>query len=92
MAMIGGDSGFSGARKVNRPHVVGRPWRSIGSSLASILTRDCAWRALLALARKRSTKACRCLRCASCFLAVGVEHHAVRALALERRYSRRDRA
>ena len=31
--------------------------------------RDCAWRALVALARKRSTKAVRCLRSASCFLA-----------------------
>ena len=42
----------------------------IGSSLASIFKLDCACRALLALARKRSTNACRCLRWASCFLII----------------------
>ena len=38
----------------------------IGSSLASRFMRDCACAALLALARKRSTKLCRCARSASC--------------------------
>ena len=48
--------------------------------------RDCACRALVALARKRSTKACRCLRCASCFLVdLLVERLPFAALALEGR-------
>src|SRR4029077_20603018 len=33
-----------------------------GPSFSIILTLDCAWRTLLALALKRSTKACMCLR------------------------------
>ena len=83
--MIGGDSGFAGGG-----NAIGRTSSAtiaaIGSSFASILSRDCAWRALVALARKRSTKACRCLRCASCFLAsLSVERLALAALALERR-------
>ena len=41
---------------------------AIGSILASIFRRDWACVALVALARKRSTKACRCLRRSSCFL------------------------
>ena len=41
---------------------------AIGSILASIFKRDCAWVALVADARKRSTKLCRCLRRSSCFL------------------------
>ena len=39
------------------------------SILASIFMRLCAWRALEALALKRSTKVCMCARAASCFLA-----------------------
>ena len=41
-----------------------------GSSLASRFMRDCACAALLALARKRSTKLCRCARSASCLTRV----------------------
>ena len=66
---------------------------AIGSSLASRLTRDCACRAFDALARKRSTKACRCLRSASCFTAhLRGAARASRRTAARRTCSRRDRA
>ena len=57
-----------GRRKRDRPHLVVDD-RGRRFELGQQLQRDCAWRALVALARKRSTNACRCLRCASCFLA-----------------------
>ena len=41
---------------------------AIGSIFASILSRDWACTAFDALARKRSTKACKCARRSSCFL------------------------
>ena len=44
-------------RKAIRP-AAPRPARTIGSSRASALSRLWAWRAFVALARKRSTKAC----------------------------------
>ena len=61
--MIGGDSIFAGRRNAERRARRRRRSAAIGSSLASTLMRDCACRALDALARKRSTKACMCLRC-----------------------------
>jgi hypothetical protein len=67
--MIGGDSNFSGGGMM-----IGRTSSvtidEIGCIFASILMRDCAWLAFDALARKRSTKACRCARCASCFFII----------------------
>ena len=63
---IGGASFSSGAGKLN-----GVVRSSIGTEIScifsSILTRDWAWRALEALARKRSTKAWRWALLASCF-------------------------
>ena len=66
--MIGGDSIFSGAGKV----ISRTSWvtsAATGFIRSSIFTRDWAWRAFEALALKRSTKACRRLRSASCRLA-----------------------
>ncbi len=81
--MIGGDSGLSGEGIViSRTSSSMRT--SIGCSLASSLRRDCAWRALVALARKRSTKAVSRLRCGVLLLGeTEVEREALVALALE---------
>ena len=59
--MIGGDSIFSGVGNV----ISRTSWVTsavTGFIRSSIFTRDCAWRALEALALKRSTKACSRLR------------------------------
>ena len=90
--MIGGDSAFAGGG-----NTIGRTWSSTtaatGSSLASSFRRDWAWRALVALARKRSTNAVRRLRCSSCLRAsLSVERLAFAPLALERACSRRGTA
>ena len=67
MATIGGLSGRAGEGRWK-----GMTWLStmaaIGFIRSSIFSRDWAWLALVAEARKRSTKLCRCLRCSSCFL------------------------
>ena len=67
MLMIGGDSS-SGSGKVNF-FSAASCGVVIGVMLAIILRRDWACVAFDALARKRSTKDCRCARRASCFLA-----------------------
>ena len=81
--MIGGDSGFAGGG-ISIGRTSSATTAAIGSSLASSFNRDCAWRALVALARKRSTNAVSRRR--SRLLLLGeleIERLALAALALE---------
>ena len=85
MRTIGGRSGFCGEGSTKgrtSPSTIA----ATGSILASILMRACACVAFVALARKRSTKACRCARCSSCFFfCFDSTACCSRALALEAR-------
>ena len=70
MVMSGGLAGVAAGMRM------GATCSSTGTSITvmrdSIFMRLWAWRALDALALKRSTKACMCARAASCFFAKAV--------------------
>ena len=89
----GGASGRSGEGKLNGSDLLVHH-RGIGSIFASLFMRDWACAALLALARKRSTKPCRCARSPPAWREWRLQASSAsrRAGARNRRNSRRYRA